>query len=67
MGLRNVQSSHVLQSFQQGQHGPPPADDNGAFRPSSWDNSASPLSQLFSDESLQRGNNAEVGVSLQLE
>lgn len=59
MGLRNVQSSHVLQnSLQSGHQGPPVADpDAGNFRPSSWDNTVSPL---FTEESLNRGNSAEV-------
>lgn len=57
--LRNVQSSHVLQSAfpAANQQGPPPADDAGSFRPSSWDNSPSPL---FTEESLRRGNSADV-------
>ncbi|KAK9810778.1 hypothetical protein WJX73_006520 [Symbiochloris irregularis] len=57
MGLRNVQSSHVLQNAMQSNHaGPPPADDGGSFRPSSWDNTVSPLIEA----SLRRGNSADL-------
>ena len=62
MGLRNVQSSHVIHpsGSQMGkQMGPPPADSS--FRPSSWDNTISPLESMYRSD-VERGS-AEVPPS----
>ena len=56
MGLRNSQSSHVINSGKLGnQRGPPSADSS--FRPGSWDNTVSPLEQYRAE--VERGS-AEV-------
>ena len=57
MGLRNSQSSHVINPGKQGgQMGPPSADSS--FRPGSWDNTVSPLESMYR-ENVERGS-AEV-------